>query len=100
VPSLTDPGGKLGNYVVTLSNGTLTIVPNAPLLVNLGLVAGIFHASISNTVAGQTYTFESSGSLNSPNWVLVQTLPGNGSTITFADTNAISSSKFYRASLH
>ena len=29
VPSLVDPGGKLGNYAVTSNNGTLTIGPAA-----------------------------------------------------------------------
>ena len=66
MPSLVDPGGKLGNYAVTSNNGTLTIGPAAlsiiaanaaraygsPNPVFTGVIAGLKNAdNITATLA-------------------------------------------------
>jgi hypothetical protein len=61
-PTLVDPAGKLGNYTVTSSNGTLTVTP-APLSVvtaNLSRVYGdpnpVFTATITGLKNGDNIT--------------------------------------------
>ncbi|HLX61616.1 MAG TPA: MBG domain-containing protein, partial [Planctomycetota bacterium] len=54
VPTLVDPGAKLGNYTVTSNNGTLTVTP-VPLSVtaaNFSRVYGAANPTFSGTIAG------------------------------------------------
>ena len=54
VPALVDPTGKLGNYTVTLNNGTLTITP-APLSVTAANATRAFgdpNPVFTGTIAG------------------------------------------------
>ena len=52
-PALVDPNGKLGNYAVTFTNGTLTVVDNDPPVVNVP--AGI--TSEATSASGAVVTF-------------------------------------------
>ncbi len=74
VPTLVDPNGRLGNYVVTSNNGTLTIAP-APLSVvaddatrQVGTANPVFTGSIAGVKNGDniTATFDSPATVDSP----------------------------------
>ena len=73
VPSLVDPGGKLGNYAVTSNNGTLTIGP-APLTISAANAARAYGSPnpvFTGAIAGLknadniTATFTSVADINS-----------------------------------
>ena len=54
VPTLVDPDGQLGNYVVVINNGTLTVTP-APLTViadDATRAAGAPNPTFTGTIAG------------------------------------------------
>src|SRR5258708_39964515 len=54
VPTLVDPGNKLGNYIVTSNNGKLTINP-APLAVtaaDAGRLYGDYNPTFTGTITG------------------------------------------------
>jgi YD repeat-containing protein len=51
---LSDPGGKLGNYTVTLLNGTLSVTP-APLVVSVNSASRVYGApnpALTGTISG------------------------------------------------
>ncbi len=73
VPSLVDPGGKLGNYAVTSNNGTLTIGPAALSVIaaNAARAYGSPNPAFTGVIAGLknadniTATFTSVADINS-----------------------------------
>jgi len=66
-----------------------------PLDINFRLVNGVVRISLNSSL-GYLYQLEASDSLDS-NWVsLNEEQIGNGSTIEFTDTRAMSTSHFYR----
>jgi hypothetical protein len=82
VPSLTDPNGKLTNYSVTLSNGTLNVTP-APLLVaahsaarGYGEANPNFSATVSGYVNGEGAN-DLSGTLLLTTTAQASSLPGD-----------------------
>ena len=72
VPVLNDPGNMLGNYNVTLNNGTLVVTPApASVTVNLTTLTQVYDASLkvvtADTIpAGLTVTLTYSGNLTPP----------------------------------
>jgi hypothetical protein len=74
VPTLVDPTGKLGNYIVTINNGTLTVAP-APLVVTAANATRAFgdpNPAFTGTIVGIrngdniTATFSSPATATSP----------------------------------
>jgi hypothetical protein len=84
VPTLVDPDGKLGNYVVVLNSGTLTVTP-APLIIiadDMTRSAGSLNPTFTGSVQGLkngdaiTATQDSSATVDSPagSYTIVPTL--------------------------
>ena len=87
-PGLVDPGNKLGNYAVTLNNGTLTIAP-APLTVTaanatrgFGQPNPVFTGTIVGIKNGDniTATYSTPATASSPagTYPIIPTLSDNG----------------------
>ncbi|HWG86854.1 MAG TPA: MBG domain-containing protein, partial [Candidatus Acidoferrales bacterium] len=87
-PGLVDPGNKLGNYSVTLNNGTLTIAP-APLTVTaanatrgFGQPNPVFTGTVAGIKNGDniTATYSTPATVNSPagTYPIIPTLSDNG----------------------
>jgi hypothetical protein len=100
-PSLNDPDNNLGNYAVTLNNGTLTIISLAPS--NIGSIQqmpdGNMHIVVNGT-PGQVYHLQAVGDLNSSAWSNISTNTANGlGVVEFDDLSATNHmSRFYRIS--
>jgi hypothetical protein len=65
VPTLIDPNNKVGNYLVTLSNGTLTVTPAiAPLITSALTGSGVQGTSFGYTITSDgsaPMTFQAAG---------------------------------------
>jgi hypothetical protein len=99
-PSLLDPDGKLGNYTVSLSNGTLTVT-KAPLTVaaaSLSRTYGSPNPPLIGTITGiqnndnitATYTTSATAASVVGNYAIVPTLVDPGSKLgnyTVTSTN-------------
>jgi MBG domain-containing protein len=95
--TLNDPDGKLGNYVVVINNGTLTVSP-APLSIvadDLSRAAGQPNPAFTGTVTGVkngdaiTATFDSAanGASGAGKYAIVPTLKdGSGNISNYAVT--------------
>ena len=93
-PTLVDPNGKLGNYAVTITNGTLTVTPAALTVVanNASRPYGATNPVFSGTITGIqngdniTATYATTATINSPagTYPIVPSLvdPGTSSPIT------------------
>ncbi len=66
-----------------------------PRLSSPQLTGTTFQVSAS-TVAGSNYVLEYKTALTDPNWTPLQTNGGNGGQVTFTNTGATNSSRFYR----
>jgi MBG domain-containing protein len=67
-PTLLDPGNKLGNYAVTVNNGTLTVTP-APLTVTAPTLTKILNApnpAINNVTYSGFQLADGPGSVGAP----------------------------------
>jgi hypothetical protein len=88
VPNLNDPGSRLGNYLVTITNGTLTVLPSAPTFtwtnpaaITYGTQLGATQLNASATIAGSfTYNPPAGTALNAGTNTLL-------ATFTPTDTN-------------
>ena len=87
-PTLVDPQGKLSNYNVSTTNGTLTVTPAAPpAVVSIRPVGNnsmvITWTSISNSV----YRVQYKPNLGSTNWLnLAPDVTATASTASFTDS--------------
>jgi hypothetical protein len=95
VPVLDDPDSKLGNYNVTLHNGTLT-VKQVNVVINIPTLAGQTLTFTVPTVVGSTYVLEYQDSLADTSWTVAQTVPGTGDVVAFTDSTTGSAARFYR----
>ncbi|MGC3959929.1 MAG: YDG domain-containing protein [Verrucomicrobiota bacterium] len=100
-PALADPDSNLGNYVVTINNGTLTILGLTPATMGavMQLPDGNMHIVVSGT-PGQVYHLQASGDITSNIWSNISTNTANGlGVVEFDDLNATNhTSRFYRVS--
>jgi hypothetical protein len=64
--------------------------PSAPLSTDLTLLSSVSF----ETVNGVTYVIEASSDMSS--WVPIATVTGNGTTMSYVDTRALSTRQFYR----
>lgn len=97
--SLNDPDNNLGNYTVTLNDGTLTIISVAPS--SIGSIQqrpdGNMHIIVNGT-PGQVYHLQATTDLGNPAWSTISTNTANGiGVIEFDDLSATNrTSQFYR----
>lgn len=70
VPALVDPGNKLGNYSVTLSNGVLTII-EAPRLLSVSVSPEGTFTAVWQVHPGRTYRFQFKDNLSDASWTTV-----------------------------
>src|SRR6185503_8071233 len=80
VPAVQDPGGKLGNYAVSSTNGTLTVT--APGQAHITSVARLSnnHGYLTGTGdTSVTYTIQATSDLNS--WQSIGTATSNSSGV-------------------
>jgi hypothetical protein len=77
----------------TQDTNALPVVP--PILTSLKCVNSSLTFCLPST-AGVTYYIETTLSLTSPHWTVVQTVVGNGSTITLSNTVTATPQQFYR----
>ncbi len=100
-PSLNDPNNKLPNYTVTLTNGTLTIIPLVPPTISsiFQTPEGNMHLIVNGT-ASQSYHLQATEDLGAPAWNNILTNTANGlGVVEFSDLNATNHmSQFYRIS--
>ncbi len=98
-PTLSDPGGKLGNYAVALNNGTLTVNQVTPTIswtspasITYGTALSAAQLSATSSVPGSfVYTPAAGTMLNAGN----QTLSATFTPIDTTDyTNAIATTTF------
>jgi len=98
---LNDPDNNLGNYIVTASNGTLTILSLTPSTIGSieKLADGNMHIVVSGT-PGHVYHLQAIGDLSSSNWSSISTNTANGlGVVEFDDLSATNHlSRFYRVS--
>jgi hypothetical protein len=100
-PILADPSGKLPNYDVTLTNGTLSVTaPTTPTMLSIvrsdGTNIVITWASVSNRV----YRVQYNADLTSTNWIdLTPDTTATDSTASFTDQPAGEVQRYYRVSL-
>jgi hypothetical protein len=98
VPNLVDPNNRQTNYVVTLVNGTLTVVV-APAIQSETRSGNSFNFTFSS-ISNQMYQIQYSTNLSQTNWFsLGAPVTATNSTITISDTGA-AAVKFYRISLY
>jgi subtilisin-like proprotein convertase family protein len=96
VPTLIDPGGKLVNYAVTITNGVLTIV-DAPRLLSISKSPEGTFVIQCQVHAGRTYRFQYKNSLLDTNWTALggdQTAVASRVAIT--NNGDASLQRFYR----
>jgi hypothetical protein len=100
-PSLNDPDNNLGNYTVTLNNGTLTVISLAPSTIGSieKMADGNMHIVVNGT-PGQVYHLQATGDLGAPAWNNILTNTANGlGVVEFSDLSATNHmSRFYRIS--
>jgi uncharacterized repeat protein (TIGR02543 family) len=100
-PALNDPNSNLGNYVVTINNGTLTILSLTPS--TIGSIEqradGNMHILVYGT-PGQVYHLQAIGDLSGSIWSNISTNTANGlGVVEFDDLSATNhTSRFYRVS--
>jgi len=95
VPTLIDPGGKLVNYTVAITNGVLTVIDVSRLLSIAESAEGTFVIKC-RVHAGRTYQFQYKTNLLDSVWTAlggVQTAASSSVTIT---DNANALQRFYR----
>jgi MBG domain (YGX type) len=103
LPALVDPQGKLANYSVTTSNGTLSVtvfVPPPPTLQGL-TGAGTANVTITwSAVSNRTYRIQYKTNLTAPNWTdLPPDVTATGGTASYTDHPGTAGPRFYRAVL-
>lgn len=84
-PVLSDPGGKLGNYTVTLLNGTLSVTP-APLIVSVNSATRVYGAP--NPVFTGTISGLQNNDNIAPNFTTFATAGSNVGTYPISPTLA------------
>ena len=67
VPTLIDPGSKLTNYTVAVTNGVLTVI-DVPHLLSISELSGGAFVIECGVYAGRTYQFQYKNSLADSNW--------------------------------
>ena len=98
VPSLVDPANRQTNYLVTLVNGTLTVV-GAPVFQSVAWSSNSFIFSWSAT-SNQMYQIQVNTNLATTNWVnLGAPVTATNTLATASDTNS-APYKFYRLLLY
>jgi hypothetical protein len=98
VPTLSDPGNKLPNYTVTITNGTLTIA-GAPQFTDITRSAiGVVQLSC-NVNTGRVYEFQFKNALAETNWTTFLTNQlATGSALVITNiTDATNRQRYYRA---
>ena len=100
VPTMVDPGAKLSNYTLTLTNGTLTVTaPSAPSILSILLSADtniVTWTSVSNLV----YRVQYNSSLTSTAWTsLTPDVTAAAGSASFADHPVTGPQRFYRIEL-
>ncbi|MGC3956805.1 MAG: MBG domain-containing protein [Verrucomicrobiota bacterium] len=96
VPSLSDPGQKLGNYAVSLTNGVLTVV-ESPRFTGASLLTGGVRL-VCEVYPGRTYAFQFKNDLADPEWTtFVPNQMAIGTVVEIEDTVGTNSQRFYRA---
>ena len=113
VPSLNDSNGRLGNYAVTSSNGTLTVtcatITLSPSTLPTGMSGAIYSQSLSASGGAGPYNFAvtlgnlPAGLALATNGLLGGTPTTTGTntfTVTATDTNGCSGSQAYSLALN
>jgi sugar lactone lactonase YvrE len=103
VPVLVDPDNRLGNYQVTLADGTLTVttpvVTTAPVIQSTSHSGNSFTFTWSATV-NQTYQIQSTPKLAQPEWAnLGAPLNATNAVMTTFQVISANSQQFYRVVL-
>ena len=83
---------KSGNNLALIGNGPPT---TQAVLSNLGVTPNGFSTSVLSE-SGHTYALEYANDLSGSNWVAFPLVAGTSQSITLADTNVITSQRFYR----
>jgi hypothetical protein len=99
-PSLSDPGNKLVNYAVLISNGVLTVtaVVPAPTISSISEDQGLITLSFISQ-SGRQYQVLYKTSLLDSNWGSLTNLTATGPSTTIADDASVAQSRFYRVVL-
>jgi hypothetical protein len=99
-PSLSDPGNKLVNYAVLISDGVLTVtaVVPAPTISSISEDQGLITLSFISQ-SGRQYQVLYKTSLLDSNWGSLTNLTATGPSTTIADDASVAQSRFYRVVL-
>ena len=100
VPTLVDNGGRLANYIVSSTNGVLTVnalpTPATAALIGIQLLPnGHAVLQLQNAATNHIYSIEATDALNAA-WQNIGTATNVGETLTFEDVGG-TSARFYRA---
>ncbi|MBU6401840.1 MAG: DUF3466 family protein [Verrucomicrobia bacterium] len=74
---------------------TSAVSATSTILSRPTLLGSVFQVTVSS-IAGTSYTLESTGNLSATNWVTTQSATGTGGAITLTDANASAGARFYR----
>jgi hypothetical protein len=98
MPSLVDPGNRLGNYQTSVVNGTLTVFA-PPVIQTVGQSGSSFTFTWSATSA-QLYQIQTKTNLNQPDWTnLGSAFTATNSTMTTSESIVTNAQQFYRVVL-
>ena len=101
VPSFVDPGDKLSNYSVTVTNGTLTVTSvSVPTILSIVQVSSTNVVITWSSVSNSVYRVQYKASLASTNWIsLTPDVTATGSTASYTDHPAGAPQRYYRVLL-
>ncbi len=96
VTLLNDPGQRLANYAVSLTNGVLTVV-ESPRFNTVSLISGEVRL-FCEVYPGRKYAFQYKNDLADPNWTtFVPEYTATGTVVEIVDTVETLPRRFYRA---
>ncbi|MDB6028438.1 MAG: Integrin-like protein [Verrucomicrobiales bacterium] len=97
VPTLADPGSRLGNYVLSVTNGTLVIQPPAIPTVTAQRLTNKHVLIQLSGATNPVYTIQAANALGAA-WTNIGDALMISNKLTLDDTNAVTrSNRFYRA---
>jgi hypothetical protein len=101
IPALVDPTLVISNYNVSITNGTLTITPNASFSITSVSLSGGTNIMITwSSVSNFNYRVQYKTDLGITNWAsLTPDVLATAVTASITDTNATDSHRFYRVLL-
>jgi hypothetical protein len=97
--TLTDPNGRLSNYRVSISNGTLTVLVPVPPVFNTTELSTNIVAFSWTATTGAAYQVQSSSSLTTTNWLNVGGMIVATNATASATDRITNVQRFYRVLL-